>query len=244
MDALNLTTALRGLVSEQIAEVHTSIPARVVGVDHAAKTVTLEAIVKNSRSSEDETDYPTFYDVPFMVNGGGKGRISMPIESGDIGTVLFSERDPSNALQTNGEQATTTTLKIACGLYPICFIPKIATATDSTEPVDPTKVVISNNRQTYGEFSPDGNISIYNTQGIRIDVTPTSIQITDGSGVLTMTQGNLTYKGGTINLNGLIINPEGRMTDSKGVSLHNHKHPVRNVESGNSTVISEIPEGG
>lgn len=245
MDALNLTTTIRGLISEQVAEVHTSLPVRVTGVNYGAKTVTLESIIRNSRSSEDEIDYPTFHDVPFMVNGGGTGRISFPIKAGDIGTVMFSERDPSNALQTDGGTATSSTFKQACGLYPICFIPKIATATDSTEAVDPDKVVISNNKQSYAEFDPNGNISIYNTQGMRIDMTPNSIVITDvGGGKLTLQGGTMTYKGGVVNLNGLTISPDGKMVDSGGIGLHTHTHPVRNVESGNSTVQSDRPNGG
>ena len=109
MDALNLVTAMRGMMTEQLAEVHTSLPVRVTGVNYGAKTLTLESIVKNTRSEEDSIDYPTFHDVPFMVNGGGTGRISFPIKSGDIGVVIFSERDPSNAMQTSGDAATTTT---------------------------------------------------------------------------------------------------------------------------------------
>lgn len=245
MDALNFVTAIRGLINEQVAEVHTSLPVRVIGVDYGSKTVTLESIVKNTRSTEDEIDYPTFHDVPFMVNGGGTGRISFPIKAGDIGVVVFSERDPSNAFQTDGDTASSGTLIQPCGLYPACFIPKIATATDSSEEVDSEKVVISNNKQTYASFDPNGNISVYNTQGMKIDMTQNSIVLTDaGGGKLTLQGGTMTYKGGTVNLNGLTITPDGRMTDSGGIGLHTHTHPVRGVETGGGTVTSDKPNGG
>lgn len=243
MDALNIVTAMRGMMLEQLAEVHTSLPVRVTGVDYGGKTVTLESIVKNTRSTDDEIDYPTFHDVPFMVNGGGTGRISFPIKAGDIGVVIFAERDPSNALQTAGDNSSSSTLIQPCGLYPACFIPKIATATDSTEAVDSSKVVISNNKQTYGSFDPDGTISFYNSQGMKIDITPSGITMTDGTGTLTLSGGKLTFRGGVINLNGLIIDANGRMTDGNGVGFHNHTHAVRNVESGNSTRESDPPTG-
>lgn len=252
MDALNIVTSMRGLVLEQLAEVHTALPVRVTGVDYGSKSVTLESIVKNTRSTDDEIDYPTFHDVPFMVNGGGTGRISFPIKSGDIGVVIFSERDPSNALQTAGDSASTSTLIQPCGLYPICFIPKVATATDSSETVDSEKVVISNNKQTYGSFDPSGTVSIYNAQGMKINVTPGGIDIeapgknitvSDGTGTLTLSGGNMTYKGGPVNLNGLIIDQNGQMTDGNGVGFHNHTHTIRNVEPGNGSIESDRPTG-
>lgn len=243
MDALNFSTAARGMMLDLLAEVHTSLPVRVTGVDYDAKTVVLESIVKNTRGTEDEIEYPTLHDVPFMINGGGTGRISFPVKAGDTGVVLFSERDPSNALQTDGENAASSTLTQPCGLYPICFIPKIATATDSTESVDSDKVVISNNRNTYASFDPDGTISIYNSQGVEVNLTPTGVTITDGSGTFTLTGGNLTFKGGTINLNGLIIDQKGNMTDGNGVGFHNHTHRVNNIETGNSSRETEKPTG-
>lgn len=242
MDALNFVTAMRGLVMEHVAEVHTALPVRVTSVDYGAKTVTLESIVKNTRGSEDEVEYPTLYDVPMMVNGGGNGRISFPVVPGDVGTVIFSERDPSNALQTDGDNASSATLHLPCGLYPIMFLPKIATATDSTEPLDPEKVVISNNKQSYASFAPDGTIEIYNTSGMLVKLSPSAIQISDGSGMLTLTGGNLTFSGGTVNLNGLMIDSNGSLTDGNGIDFDGHTHEVRNVESGSSTVTSNPPK--
>lgn len=243
MDALNPVTAIRGLITEQLAEVHTALPVRVTGVNYGAKTLTLESIIKNARSSEDQIDYPTFHDVPFMVNGGGTGRISFPIKGGDIGVVIFAERDPSNALQTNGDDSSSPTLTQPCGLYPVCFIPKISTGTDSTEAVDSENVVISNNKQTYGSFSPDGTISLWNSQGMRIDITPSGITVTDGTGTLSLEGGNLTFRGGVADINGLKINSQGLMTDGNGVSFHTHTHTVRNIQSGSSSAESLKPSG-
>lgn len=243
MDALNIATAIRGMMVEQLAEIHTSIPVRVTGVDYGGKTVTLESIVKNTRSTEDQIEYPTFHDVPFMINGGGTGRISFPIKAGDVGVLIFSERDPSNALQTSGDTSAAGAFIQPCGLYPICFIPKIATATDSTEAVDPDKVVISNNKQTYASFDPSGTISIYNAQGMKVEMTPSGITITDGIGTLSIQGGNLKWTGGTANFNGLMIDQNGQMTDGKGVGFHNHTHLVTGIELGNGQRESNKPTG-
>nr|DAY73633.1 MAG TPA: baseplate protein [Caudoviricetes sp.] len=232
MDSLNIVTSMRGLINEQIAEVHTALPVRVTAVNYGSKTVTLESLVTNKRGTEDEIDYPTFYEVPFAINGGGTARISFPLKAGDIGTVIFSERDPSNALQTTGEDTSTSTLIQPCGLYPICFIPKIATAADTTDPVDPDKIVISNNKNTYAEFDPTDTISIYNSQGMKIEITGSNITITDGTGTISMS-------GGTVNINGLKISPNGTLTLADGSVVDKHTHG--GVESGGS---STAPLGG
>lgn len=52
MDSLNIVTALRGLIKNQISEVHTSLPVRVTGVDYDAKTVVLESVVKNTKTQK------------------------------------------------------------------------------------------------------------------------------------------------------------------------------------------------
>lgn len=252
MDALNPVTALRSLILDQLSEIHTALPVRITGVDYGAKTVSAEAIIKNTRGPEDEISYPPFHDVPFAINGGGDARISFPLRAGDIGTIIFAERDPSNALQTDGDAAASATLIQPCGLYPICFIPKVATATDSSPPVDSEKIVISNNENTYAEFDPNDKITIRNSSGMIVEISASGISVTapgqtvkmtDGAGEFTMTGGNLSFKGGAINLNGLIIDSKGNMTDGNGVGFHNHTHTVRNVESGNSNRETDKPTG-
>lgn len=232
MDSLNIVTSMRGLINEQIAEVHTALPVRVTAVDYGAKTVTLESLVTNKRSTEDEIEYPTFHDVPFAINGGGTARISFPLKAGDIGTVIFSERDPSNALQTTGETTSTSTLIQPCGLYPVCFIPKIATAADTTDAVDSDKIVISNNKNTYAEFDSTDTISIYNSAGLKIEINGSEITLADGVGSLTLSNG-------TFNINGLKIAPDGTLTLADGSVVDRHTHG--GVESGGS---STAPLGG
>lgn len=241
MDSLNFVTSLRGLITDQLAEVHTSLPARITGVDYGAKTVVLEAIVKNRRGVDDEITYPTMYDVPLIVAGGGTGRISFPVKTGDVGVVIFSERDPSNALQTDGSSTSSAILIQPCGLYPIAFIPKIATGSDSTESIDSNNVVISNNKQTYGEFSPEGVITLRNASGLSIKMDTSSITMMDGTGTLILTGGNLTFSGGTANINGLQIDKGGNLTDGNGIKLNTHTHPVTGIETGSGTVTSQPP---
>jgi len=244
MDSLNLVTSLRNLIGDQLSEIHTSVPARVTGVDYDTKTVTLESIVKNTRGVDDEIPYPTFYDVPISMMGGGTGRITFPIKSGDLGVLMFSERDPSNALQTDGTSSSSATLIQPCGLYPIAFIPKIAMGDDSTESIDSSNIVISNNKSTYVTLSPDGTINLKNAGGKWIMLTTDDITMSDGTGTLTLSNGKLDWTGGEVTINGLTIDVNGKLTDATGVELDSHTHWVRGVESGDLTVESEAPLSG
>lgn len=241
MDSLNLVTSVRNLIGDQLSEIHTSVPARVTGVNYDSKTVTLESIVKNTRGVDDEVPYPTFYDVPLSMMAGGTGRITFPIKSGDLGVLMFSERDPSNALQTDGTSSSSATLIQPCGLYPIAFIPKIAMGDDSTESIDSSNVVISNNKSTYVTLSPDGTINLKNAAGLWIMITTDSITMSDGTGELTLGSGKFDWTGGAFTVNGLTIDANGKLTDATGVELDSHTHWVQGVESGNSVVESDKP---
>lgn len=241
MDSLNLVTAIRGLVLDGLYEMHTSLPARVVSVDYGAKTVHLESLVNNTRGSEDSTAYPTMYDVPIMTLAGGDARISMPVRVGDVGVVMFSERDPSNALQADGTSATDGNMAMPCGIYPVAFLPKTALGGDSTPALDENNIVIGNNQTTSMSFSPDGEMIIESTLGGKITVND-SVTITDGVGTLTLSDGNLTFTGGVVNLNGYVISSGGVATDSSGVVSNSHTHPVKGVQTGSGQVISNPPQ--
>lgn len=242
MDSLNFVSAIRGLILDHLLEVHTTVPARISAVDYGSKTATVESIVKDTRSTTDIQDYPIFYDVPIMVNGGGTGRITFPLKGGDMGVLVFSERDPSKALQTDGSDSSSSSLVMPCGLYPIMFIPKIALGGDSTPDIDSDNVVIDNNQKTTISLSPDGTGIIKSSLGGSITVGA-GVTITDGSGTLTVKDGNATWKGGTFNINGLIISEDGYITDAGGVGLNTHTHPVQNVQSGDTTIETDKATG-
>lgn len=242
MDSLNLVSAFRGLILDHLLEMHTTLPATISSVDYGAKTATITALVKNTRTSTDEQDYPIFHDVPLFVLGGGNARITFPVTGGDVGVLVFSERDPSKALQSQGTDASSAEMIMPCGLYPIMFIPKIALGSDSTDAIDENNIVIDNNKSSALSLSPDGVIKASSKLGASITVD-SGITITDGTGTLTISGGNLTWKGGAANINGLTISENGLLTDANGISLNGHTHVISNVQTGDSNITSETPTG-
>ena len=242
MDSLNLVSAFRGLILDHLLEMHTALPASVSSVDYGAKTATINSLVKNTRSSTDEQDYPIFHDVPLFVLGGGKARITFPVTSGDVGVLIFSERDPSNALQSQGESASSAEMIMPCGLYPIMFIPKVALGNDSTAVIDQNNIVLDNNTNSTISLSPDGTIVASSSMGAKITVD-SGVTITDGTGTLSVANGSLTWSGGEVNINGLTITKEGLIKDSSGVGLNTHTHNIENVQTGDSDIVSDTPTG-
>lgn len=240
MDSLNVVTALRGLILDHLLEIHTTLPARVVAVDYGAKSVLATSITKNTRTATDEEDYPIFHDVPIFMNGGGNARITFPVKTGDIGVVVFTERDPSNALQTTGDSSSSASMIMPCGLYPIMFIPKIALGSDSSKAIDENNIELSNDDKSTLTLSPDGEIIAESVLGGKITVN-SGVTITDGSGTLTVSDGKLNWTGGEVSINGLTISKDGLLTDANGLAFATHTHKIENVETGDSEIESLKP---
>ena len=240
MDSLNIVSAFRGLILDHLLEVHTTLPAMVNSVDYGAKTATITALVKNTRTSTDEEDYPQFEDVPLLVLGGGNARITFPVTAGDVGLIVFSERDPSNALQSDGTSSSSASLIMPCGLYPILFIPKLSLGDDSSPTIDQNNIVIENNQSSSISLSPNGEIIASSSLGGKITVNA-GVEITDGTGTLTVNNGKLNWVGGEVNINGLTITSDGKIKDSQGIGLDTHTHPVKNIQSGDDSVDSDKP---
>lgn len=235
MQTLNFVTGLRDIVNDNLLEVHTALPAKIISVDYGAKTVTVAPLVKNRTGTGKVSDYPILRDVPIVLMGGGQSRMSFPFQIGDVGVVQFSERDTSSFHQSTGEDASDPFLTKPLGLYPLAFIPKIGTATDTGDPIDNEKIVLTN-VDSRVELSPDGTVLISNPSGSATLDSSGNWVIKDGSGgEISLSNGNLTVKGQTINLNGLIINENGQLTDGQGLSLNQHTHG--GVQSGSSETL-------
>lgn len=224
MKALDFVAGIRDLITDSLTEVHTALPARIISIDHGSKTVSVAPLIKNRVGTEKVNDYPELLDVPITILGGGVSRMTFPPKIGDIGTVIFSERDPSSFLQSTGEDSSDTYMTQPLGLYPLTFIPKISTASDTADPIHAENAEIQNDKSKV-ELHPDGTVILSNPSGSAELKANGDWEFKDGSGgTFAMTGGNLVYTGGNINLNGLIISPQGLLTDGNGTKFDNHKH--------------------
>lgn len=73
-------------------DIHTALPGRVVALNAADNTVTVEPMIKQVLVSGGVVDLPPLVDVPVQFPRGGGFVFTVPVGPGDEGLVAFSER--------------------------------------------------------------------------------------------------------------------------------------------------------
>ncbi|HEY4437694.1 MAG TPA: phage baseplate protein [Lelliottia sp.] len=205
-----------------------SLPCHVVAVDGQIVTVQFDML-------PDGTQYPQI-TIPIATFE----YIRYPIQKGDKGVTVAAD---VSLRGISGLGTGIASRSLTLSLVPLFFVP-LSSAGWTKE--DPNKIVL---------YGPDGAI----------------IKTADGASSITVEQGKITEKadaiylnakdiylgGGTIHLNGPIVQDASEMGDTTatfigpvnvtndvvagGVSLIGHPHPVKNVQSGSSTIDSEPP---
>lgn len=216
MNPERFSTTLGDLIVSKLADVHTSIPAKITSVNYGNGTASAQPLIKTPIGTSKNVPYPELKDIPLVLMSGnsGKAKITFPVKAGDSALVIFSERDPSNLFNGNSDIPVETVQRAYLGLYPIAVLPCLSLGSSSVE-VDSENIVLKNESSVV-TMKPDGNLLLEN-----------------GSGSIILTSD------GTINLNGLKISPEGKLTLADGSVVDKHTHG--GVESGGS---STAPLGG
>jgi len=87
--------AFRFLTRQILAEINTSIPARVESVN-ADKSVNIVIMINQLMANNDASEHGIIYNVPYhQLQAGAFGIIAKPAV-GDMGMALFSSRDIAN----------------------------------------------------------------------------------------------------------------------------------------------------
>lgn len=85
---------LLGLVIEQALEsFQVMVPARIVSYDDAKQSASVQPLIRKAYLNETEDRVaellPEIHDVPVAHYGSAKGRITVPVEAGDLGRLVF-----------------------------------------------------------------------------------------------------------------------------------------------------------
>ncbi|MCK3654212.1 baseplate protein [Pasteurellaceae bacterium Macca] len=93
-DYLNATpeTATDAQIEQAQKQIHTALPAKVVTFNPANQTVTLAVQIKQLLMDNQKVDIPPLVDVPVSYPRGGGFCVTFPLQAGDEGMVIFSER--------------------------------------------------------------------------------------------------------------------------------------------------------
>lgn len=240
MNPDRFVTTLQDMIENSLADVHTMVPAKLTSVNYGSGKASALPLVKTQVGVNKVIPYPELSDIPLVIMSGnaGKARITFPVQAGDIVIVLFSERDPSNALASTGSDPTNPVQTNYLGLFPVGILPCISTS--GTAKAISNEDVDLENDQAKINLKPVGDISLSNSTGSITLAESGTVTATDGTATFKLEGGALTiqgaksftYKGGEFNINGLKISEQGKLTDSGGISFNNHRHS--GVERGDS----------
>ncbi len=141
-----LPEIIDGALDARLAGVFTSSFARVVAYDSSARTVDVQPLVRH-RAYDPVTGEATHEDLPIVAGvkvlllGRAGFRISIPIEPGDVGLLLFAQDDVGAWQAGSGEIASPQDSR-RHGIGGGAFIPGITTDGESTPQTSVNAIVI------------------------------------------------------------------------------------------------------
>jgi hypothetical protein len=85
---------IKDTVSEQINEIHTAMPGRIVSVDTLVGTCTVMPMIKKKTPNGSLLEYPQISGVPLVLpqGSGQSASVSFPVKSGDGCLLIVSEQ--------------------------------------------------------------------------------------------------------------------------------------------------------
>lgn len=94
-EQLTIGDIVKKAIKNEIAKIHTSLPAEIVKINLNEKTVNIQPLIK-SKIDGNFVNLPVISNVPIMFLRTKVALISVPINIGDTGTLFFSESSIKN----------------------------------------------------------------------------------------------------------------------------------------------------
>lgn len=207
-----------------------SLPCHVVAVTGQIVTVQFDMLPDGMQYPQITIPIATFEYIRY------------PIQIGDKGVTVAAD---VSLRGISGLGTGIASRSLTLSLVPLFFVP-LSNAGWTKE--DPNKIVL---------YGPDG--AILKTADGASSITVEPGKITEKADAIYL-EGKDIYLKGVLHLNGPIVQDAGEMGETTatfigpmnvtndvvagGISLMNHPHDVKNVQSGGSTVESEKPKAG
>lgn len=224
-------------LERKLRSFHTNIRGRVIGVNYAGPSVDVQPFAYTEFDNGVVDKFPPIYDVPLQLpsGSGGKARLSMPIKTGDVVGLSFSERNESDNTDVTTHQ-----------LFPGWAISQIFTDSNA-KPIDPDNVVLENDK-AIATLKPNGDMSLKNPLVTIESLADGNYKVTNGAGTFTVDPSGsvaASNSGGGFTLmpsgqfmcNGAQITPNGKIITANGIDLddffnHYREHDHGGVERG------------
>lgn len=154
----------RQAAASERADIHTNLPGEIVSFDPATQTATVK-IQYVPKINGEETPYPELLKVPVNTPRGGGFAMSIPTQPGDLGMLVFAERDLSSWYEEGGDKAGDSTRMH--DLSDAVFIPGgMMPSPDRLESFNAQNFEVRTVDGQYKiEMSPDGKFAMVGAQG-------------------------------------------------------------------------------
>lgn len=194
-----------------LADVHTSLPCRVIKYYPEKQCVDAQPLLRREYSNGWVDDLPVIQGLPVVFQGAGNSLISFPIASGDIVLAVFSERSLDKWVNSRGQTVDPQNNQLH-DLSDAFAIPGLQTYKTHNNPNPDNLEVrfgIGSANETSVKMKTNGNVEI---------TAPLSV---------TVNTPNANYSG-NINVSGDVTISGDATIDgdavASGISLVNHTH--------------------
>jgi len=92
---------IRTAIDSMLIDLHTSLPCEVVAVDYAMQTVNVKIVVNRITADDEPLPFDIITEVPIGYTQTKKYSITLPINTGDTGQLIFNERQLDNWIVNN-----------------------------------------------------------------------------------------------------------------------------------------------
>lgn len=203
--------AVKNTVRNELSDVHTSVPGKIVSFDATTGLATVLPVMKFKKPDGTSIDYPQITDVPvlFPQGYGQSATIAFPVKAGD-GCLIIAAENSIDYWQFGQETDTDLSFDITNA---ICIPGLFAKANADVKQ------------------ACDENAVVVNCNGSKIVLKSGQAQITAG---MVIVNGNLKVNGNVLawNMSAGKISGSEEITDG-GISLKEHTH--KDASGGSTT---------
>jgi hypothetical protein len=271
-----LIEILESFLLQESRNIHTTIPAEVISVNYDTCTVVARPLIRMmiDPNTKYEVAARDVEGIPIIFTSAKRGaaRVSVPVSEGDVGLIIYCERETEKFLLSNGTTVQDSGVYEGVGmsgnLPQIGFLPEVFTPSAARSFLKDTLVVeyskaithlkadgtITNkNDNCSNKLSSSGDLTFTNS-GCSINATSggsvtvnaaTSISLTCGGASITMSPD------GTVKINDITIIAGAISCESTsaassltvaGVEMDGHTHSVGTYTAGSTTIEGESGE--
>lgn len=130
-----LSEVIRSGIAAALESVHVSMPGSVVRYDATKRQADVQPLIKLAYEDENgdrvAASLPVIVNCPVQFSKGGGLTITLPVENGDIGILVFSEASLDKWLSGKGKEVDPE-IDLRFGLADAFFIPGITTSGSPT----------------------------------------------------------------------------------------------------------------